>query len=44
MNAELIRTELKRFMRQTPLQRFQITFVGGEIGIIGQPDFSWMAT
>ncbi len=44
MNAELIRSELQRLMRQTPLRRFLITFVGGEIGLIDHPDFSWMAT
>ena len=38
MNAELIRTELQRLLRQTPFQRFLITFVGGEIGLIDHPE------
>ena len=38
MNAELIRTELQRLMRQTPFQRFLITYTGGEIALIDHPE------
>ena len=38
MNAELIRTELQRLLRQTPYQRFLITYVGGEIALIDHPE------
>lgn len=38
MNTELIRTELQRLLRQTPYQRFLVTYVGGEIALIDHPE------
>jgi hypothetical protein len=38
MNPELLRTELKRILRQAPFRPFILTFKGGERALVEHPE------